>query len=291
MQLIDLIIDILDNADSPLQQKEITELALAHSNSSSCPELIRVEFPASAVARTLSKYSVGANPIIGIHSEKRDKVSFKKFYLQSKSYQDIHTLAEIELHPYLVKFVFERYNIFSKTINALKSNYTRNKIGKWTNPDVVGINPLILNLSPLFQDEVKKLGLFSTKVIEFFSFELKIKIDKSNITEAYFQAVSNSSWANYGYLVVEDLDMSKDFLENLTRLNNGYGIGVIKLNLINPVNSEIIISARQREIVDINFMNFLSASNNDFYEFVKNTIGIIESKKIKPQAFDKIKKF
>ena len=136
---------------------------------------------------------------------------------------------------------------------------------------------------------MKKLGLFSTKVVEFYSFELKVRIDKSNITEAYFQAVSNSSWANYGYLVVEDLDMSSAFLENLTRLNNGYGIGVIKLNLANPVNSEIIISARQREIVDINFMNFLSASNNDFYDFVKNVIDIIETKKIKREAFDETK--
>lgn len=189
-----------------------------------------------------------------------------------------------------MKFVFERFNIFSKTINALKSNYTRSKIGKWTNPDIVGINPMILNLNLLFQDEVKKLGLFSTKVIEFYSFELKVRIDKSNITEAYFQAVSNSSWANYGYLVVENLDMSSQFLENLRRLNNGYGIGVIKLNLNNSVNSEIIISARQREIVDINFMNFLSASNNDFYEFVKSVIDIIEYKRIKSEAFDKIKK-
>lgn len=289
MQTIDLIIDILDAASSPLQQKEICNLALAHPNYSSCFELVRVKFPCSAIARTLSKHSVGTNPTIGIYSEKKDKSSFKKFYLQSKEYKDIHTLAEIDLHPYLVKFVYERYNIYSKTINALKSNYIRNKIGKWTNPDIVGINPAILSLSPLFQSEVQKLGLFSTKVIEFYSFELKIKIDKSNITEAYFQAVSNSSWANYGYLVVEDLDMNKKFLENLIRLNNGYGIGVIKLNLNNPVNSEIIISARQRDIVDINFMNFLSASNNDFYNFVKNVIDIIDTKKIKPKVFDEIK--
>ena len=208
----------------------------------------------------------------------------------SKTYADIHTLAEIELHPYLVKFVFERFNIYSKTINALKSTNSRTKIGKWTNPDIVGINPAILNLSPLFQTEVQKLGLFSTKVIEFHSFELKIKLDKSNLTEAYFQAVSNSSWTNYGYLVAEDLDMSNEFLDNLMRLNNGYGIGVIKLNLSNPVNSEIIISARQREIVDINFMNFLAGSNNDFHQFVKNALDIIETKVIKIEAFDQVRK-
>lgn len=290
MKTIDLIIKVLDEVNIPLQQKEICNLALEHPEFDTCYELVRVKFPCSAIARNLSKYSVGVSPIIGIHSEKRDKVSFKKFYLRSKKYKDISTLSEIELHPYLVKFMFERFNVSSKTIDALKSNYTRNKIGKWTNPDIVGINPVILNLSSLFQNEVQKLGLFSTKVIEFYSFELKIRIDKSNITEAYFQAVSNSSWANYGYLVVEDLDMSSQFLENLVRLNNGYGIGIIKLNVNDPVKSEIIISARQKEIVDINFMNFLSASNKDFYEFVKNTIEIIKTKTIKFELFDEVMK-
>ncbi len=80
MQTIDLIIDILGNAESPLQQKEICNLALSHPSFFSCYELVRVKFPCSAVARTLSKCSVGANPVIGIYSEKKDKITFKKFY-------------------------------------------------------------------------------------------------------------------------------------------------------------------------------------------------------------------
>jgi len=164
----------------------------------------------------------------------------------------------------------------------------KDKIGKWTNPDIVGINPIILNLNPLFQKEVEKLGMLSTKVIQFYSFELKLKVDKSNITECYFQAVSNSSWANLGYLVVGDLDTDPIFLSNLSRLNNGYGIGVIKLNIDNPGKSEIIVSAREREIVDINFMNFLSEMNQDFYEFIETTGNIIVSKEIDKRRFDKI---
>jgi len=152
----------------------------------------------------------------------------------------------------------------------------------------VGINPIILNLNPLFQKEVEKLGMLSTKVIQFYSFELKLKVDKSNITECYFQAVSNSSWANLGYLVVGDLDTDPIFLSNLSRLNNGYGIGVIKLNIDNPGKSEIIVSAREREIVDINFMNFLSEMNQDFYEFIETTGNIIVSKEIDKRRFDKI---
>jgi hypothetical protein len=271
-----------------LLQSEILEVAKNHSEYDNCDELQRVKFPISAIARKLSKYSVGTNPIIGVSSEKKDKVSFKRFYLRSKQYEGRPLLAEIELHPYLVKFAFERFGVYCKTINALKSINTKNKIGKWTNPDIVGINPAILNLNPLFQNEIQKLGLFSTKVIEFYSFELKIRLDKSNVTEAYFQAVSNSMWANYGYLVVEDYENNKIFLNNLARLNNAYGIGLIKLNINNPTKSEIVVSARFNETADINFMDFLSSSNKDFFGFIETSIDIIENKKIELNKFDKI---
>ena len=289
MRLIDLIVDVLNESVHPLQQNEIFERIKINPNYPFCDELQRVKVQISALARMLSKYSVGTNPIIGIHSEKKDKVSFKKFYLKSKTYEGVHSLSELELHPYLVKFAFERFNVFCKTINALKSTNTKSKIGKWTNPDIVGINPVILNLNVLFQNEIQKLGLFSTKVIEFYSFELKIRLDKSNITEAYFQAVSNSTWANYGYLVVEDYENERVFLENLSRLNNAYGIGLIKLDIEDPSNSEIIISARHNEIADINFMNFLSTSNSDFHSLINSTIKTIEEKKIDLNSFDEIK--
>lgn len=288
MKLIELIQDILEQSEIPLQQKEIYEAALRHPQYDECEELKRVEVPISAIARALSKNSTGTNPLIGILSEGKDKVSFKRFYLQSKNYEGLKIFSEIELHPYLVKFAFERFNVHCKTINALKAASTKNKIGKWTNPDIVGINPVLLNLNPLFQNEVQKLGIFSTKVVEFYSFELKIKIDKSNITEAYFQAVSNSSWANYGYLVVEDLDRDKTFLSSLSRLNNGYGIGIIKLNLENPSSSEIIVSARQRDVADINFMNFLTTTNKDYFNFINETVGIVNNKTIPENFFDKL---
>ena len=71
-------------------------------------------------------------------------------------------------------------------------------------------------------------------------------------------------------------------------MNNGYGIGVIKLNLENPAKSEIVVSAREREIVDINFMNFLADMNLDFYNFVDAAGEIIKTKQINLEKFDKI---
>ncbi|KKQ17874.1 MAG: hypothetical protein US31_C0014G0010 [Berkelbacteria bacterium GW2011_GWA1_36_9] len=288
MKLVELIIDILEKSETPLKQGEILSVAEKHPAYKHCDELHNVQMPLSAVARCLTKYSGGSNPVFGIYFEGRDKQSQKRFFLKTKNIPEVKTIPESSLHPYLVKFAKERFNVHCKTINALKFIKMRDKIGKWTNPDIVGINPAILNLNPLFQKEVEKLGIVSTKVVQFYSFELKLKIDKSNITECYFQAVSNSSWANLGYLVVGDLDTDPIFLSNLARLNNGYGIGVIKLNLDDPSSSEIIVSAREREIIDINFMNFLSGINHDFYNFIESASNIITTKEVKTKDFDKL---
>lgn len=288
MKLVEIIIDILEDSLVALKQGEILELAEQHPDYYSCKEIQRVKVPLSAVARCLTKYSSGSSPVFGIADEGRVKKSQKRFFLKTKEIPEVKTIPESSLHPYLVKFAHERFNVFAKTINALKVAKKKDKIGRWTNPDIVGVSPALLNLSPLFQKEVEKLGLLSTKVIQFYSFELKLKIDKSNVIEAYFQAVSNSSWANLGYLVVGDLDTDAVFLSNLTRLNHGYGIGVIKLNLENPIRSEIIVSARENENVDINFMNFLAEMNQDFYNFIETTVDIITKKEIDLKKFDKI---
>jgi len=202
------------------------------------------------------------------------KVKARRFQLINEEIPQETLFKEIDLHPILVKFAFERFNVHCKTINAVKVKTRGNKINKWSNPDIVGITPVLLNLNNLFQSEVEKQGIISNKVAQFYSFELKLKIDKSNLTECYFQAVSNSSWANFGYLVVGDLDKDKSFISNLVRLS--------------PENSEIIVSAREKEAVDINFMNFLSNINKDFYSFVKDSKGMIKNKKIIKSEFDKI---
>jgi uncharacterized protein len=288
MKLVQLIIEILDNSDQPLKQGEILTIAEKNDNFKKCEEIKNVQVPLSAIARCLTKYSGGSNPVFGVYFEGKNKKSQKRFFLKTKNIPEVKNIPESSLHPYLVKFVKKRFNVFCKTINALKVAKKKDKIGKWTNPDIVGVNPVILNLNHLFQKEVEKLGLLSTKVIQFYSFELKLKIDKSNIIECYFQAVSNSSWANLAYLVVGDLDIDPIFLSNLERLNNGYGIGIIKLNLENPEKSEIIVSAREREVVDINFMNFLTEMNQDFYDFIETTSNIISTKEIDEKKFDKI---
>jgi hypothetical protein len=282
MNLIQLIIEALESSATPLTVDQILGIIEQNPKRLRCEELTRVRVARSAIARQLTKYSGGWTPVV-------ERVHPKRYRLRDKTIPVKANLKEADLHPYLVKFAFDRFNVSCKTINALKIAKKRNaKISIWSNPDIVGINPVILNLNDLFQCEVEKLGILSTKVLEFYSFELKLKIDKSNLTECYFQAVSNSSWANFGYLVVADLDRDKNFISNLIRLNSGYGIGVIHLNTETPQKSEIIVSARQREVADINFMNFLSGINKDYYNFIEQSRQIVVAKTVDDVFFDRI---
>lgn len=103
-----------------------------------------------------------------------------------------------------------------------------------------------------------------------FSFEMKKELNYSNLRECYFQAVSNSSWAHEGYLVTLDIMDSDDFIEELSRLNNAFGIGVIKLNPENISQSEIVFQARKKNVLDWNTIERMSSENPDFMEFIRD---------------------
>jgi uncharacterized protein len=87
------------------------------------------------------------------------------------------------------------------------------------------------------------------KQAKLWSFEVKIEIPRSKVREYYFQAVSNSTWANYGYLVA--VKIKADAMTELRLLNELHGIGVILLDPANPAdNATIEIPARERHEVD-----------------------------------------
>ncbi|MDJ1257372.1 MAG: hypothetical protein MRQ07_01770 [Candidatus Midichloria sp.] len=56
---------------------------------------------------------------------------------------------------------------------------------------------------------------YSDKKAKLWSFEVKSLINSSNVHKSFFQAVSNSSWANYGYLVAVTL-MGADTTQELS---------------------------------------------------------------------------
>jgi hypothetical protein len=170
---------------------------------------------------------------------------------------------EKDLHKYLTYFVYTNYKIFTKTISAQKSLKKERNSDKWRHPDLVGV------YYPNWESDIvsisKDIGNFG---IRLFSYELKRELNISNLRETFFQAVSNSSWANEGYLVASEINDDEEFYDEFKRLNNSFGIGLIKISVDDPSISKIIFQSKQKEDVDIETMNILSKKNKDFKELM-----------------------
>ena len=99
-----------------------------------------------------------------------------------------------------------------------------------------------------------------------YSYEIKKEITTDNeLKKAYFQAVSNSSWANYGYLVA--FSISSNLLEEIKRLNQAFGIGVIELDS-NPYQSKVLYQPVYREM-DFRTIDKLCLINKNFEAFIE----------------------
>ncbi|WP_033771116.1 HTH domain-containing protein [Helicobacter pylori] len=184
------------------------------------------------------------------------------------------SFKEEDLHPLLVKFLDKdpNFKLLCKTIYDKKCKKDKGKRGKfkWNYPDIVGVYFPYNKYFPYnrYEEETLKfLHHTGQKRHKLFSFELKTKISFSNLKESYFQAVSNSSWANEGYLVVFE-EIEDKVLGELRRLNQSFGIGVIKLES-KVLNSKILLPAKEREI-DIPTLNMLvEQSPENFRPFMR----------------------
>ena len=171
---------------------------------------------------------------------------------------------ERSLHKLLSSYLRDglKDSILSKTIFHEKS--TKNESNqKWLHPDIVGIK-----ITPFKQKITEKLlKVVNTKDrFRLYSYELKRTINSDyELKEAYFQAVSNSSWANYGYLVAYEI--APNLLEEIERLNHSFGIGVIELNS-NPYKSKTLFSAHYKEIDFKTIDKICNAENDDFIKFI-----------------------
>jgi len=173
------------------------------------------------------------------------------------------TFEERDLHKLLSTYL-KSIGIYSKTIYHEQSNKKDdNQI--WTHPDMVGIRFLNLQ-NKISQDFLKAINQTDTFKIN--SYELKKEINNdSELKKAYFQAVSNSSWANYGYLVA--FEFSDSLTEELERLNQSFGIGVIELDA-NPYQSKVLFQAKYHTL-DFKTIDKLCKINKAFERFVEQT--------------------
>lgn len=173
---------------------------------------------------------------------------------------------EHSLYPLLSTYLWEEFGLYSKRIDEKRSSNRRGPNGnRWLYPDVVGME----NLGSDWHQEVRScVNQYADKRTKLWSFEVKRLINRSNVRECFFQAVSNSSWANCGYLVAEDVE-GQDTLKELRMLFAAHGIGLIKLDRENPAESQALIPAKERPEIDWDTANRLTTENTDFLEYVK----------------------
>lgn len=174
--------------------------------------------------------------------------------------------GEHSLYPLLSTFLWEEFEVYSKRIDEKRSSNKRGPNGnRWLYPDLVGME----DLGAEWHQEVRDcVNHYSDKRTKLWSFEVKLLINRSNVRECFFQAVSNSSWSNFGYLVAAEIE-GQDTLKELRMLFAAHGIGLIKLDVENPSESQVLIPAKERAEIDWDTASRLATENKDFLEFVK----------------------
>ncbi|MDA3055586.1 MULTISPECIES: HrgA protein [unclassified Campylobacter] len=176
---------------------------------------------------------------------------------------------ERDLHPFLVNFIFsnENFRANAKTIFHEESRKSQKGMDKWLYPDIVGVN---FEYGEFSGEVGKFISKFDILPIKIFSFEMKKELSVGNFREYYFQAVSNSSWANEGYLVACNIDENdEELLGLIKRSNQSFGIGVINLNLNEPAQSVILAQAEFKEKLDYTVINELANKNPNFKKFLE----------------------
>lgn len=269
----DLAKEILSKSDEPLTIREIWELATTQNISSKISSIGKT--PINTLSAILGNDVIKYDSIFIKNNERPAKFSLKnKNYIKNEEINTIQqetesTFKERDLHRLLSTFakVSPYFKCLTKTIYHEKSNKTKKGKNEWLHPDIVGVYYPFNDYS---EETLKLYSVTDANPYKIFSFELKIKIDYTNLREYYFQSVSNSSWANEGYLVALEIDDDVELYEELKRLNNSFGIGIIKLNPNNISQSEILFSAKLNNSLDFNTIDRLAIENPDFKSFISD---------------------
>lgn len=168
---------------------------------------------------------------------------------------------EIDLHKLFCTYLRDQ-KIFAKTIYHQKSQNNSND-RKWTHPDIVGVK-----FSELNTEQVKSLmnKIDTDKSVHIYAYEMKKEIRSDNeLKQYFFQALSNSNWAHFGYLVA--FDINEQLKEEMARLNAAFGIGIIRVQA-HSTDTEILFEARENKI-DYTTLDNLCNNNPDAREFIE----------------------
>ncbi len=198
---------------------------------------------------------------------------------------------ERDLHPFLTYMAINNENLkcYTKTIFHEESLKSIKGMDRWLYPDMVGVRFLHAELSN--ENLIAFSKKFDTLPVKLMSFELKKEISVHNCRKCYFQAISNSSWANEGYLVGRHIDThNPQLMDLLKRLHASFGIGVIDLRT-DEDKSAILLNAKYKEKIDYTVASELSAKNEEFSAFLKSVVDYDPAHSYRyKDEFDEVKK-
>jgi hypothetical protein len=222
----------------------------------------------------------------GIDLQKVQKL--KENEVAKKERNEFKHFVERDLHSILVAYAYgdSHFKANLKTVFHENSSKAAKGQNEWLHPDLVGV---YFPFRDYKSETLEIQNHMSITSIKLFSFELKISLNFVNLRQSFFQAVSNSSWANEGYLVALNIDDDPTFKDEVRRLNNAFGIGIIKLNSDDVFESEILFPAKINQEIDWDTVNRLANENSDFNDFLKLITEDCKLGKVKSQ-YDKVSK-
>ena len=190
---------------------------------------------------------------------------------------------EYALYPKLCEYLHSNNNIYPKRIDEKTSSNNKGKKGNvWLHPDIVGLEFLASN----YEERITELMNIVEPIqkIALYSYEVKVGLTKGNVRECFVQAATNSSWANYGFLVASEIN--EDVMEECKLLANQFGIGLIRLDTEDPTeNSSVIIQAQRKEL-NWQTINRIYKENKDFKDYIKMVINSIKTNEVNPKDWD-----
>ncbi|GAA7876474.1 COG2958 family protein [Helicobacter pylori] len=210
---------------------------------------------------------------------------------QKSSAPGAKIVHERNLHPFLTHMAYRNENLkcYTKTIFHEGSLKSPKGMDRWLYPDMVGVRFLHAELSN--ENLIAFSKKFDTLPVKLVSFELKKEISVHNCRKYYFQAISNSSWANEGYLVGHHIDTHDlKLMDLLKRLHASFGIGVIDLRT-DEDKSAILLNAKYKEKIDYTVALEISEKNEEFSGFLKSVVDYDPKNQNRyKDEFDEIKK-
>ncbi|GAA9020500.1 COG2958 family protein [Helicobacter pylori] len=210
---------------------------------------------------------------------------------QKSSTPGVKIAHERNLHTFLTYMACYNENLkcYTKTIFHEGSLKSPKGMDRWLYPDMVGVRFLHAELSN--ENLIAFSKKFDTLPVKLVSFELKKEISVNNCRECYFQAISNSSWANEGYLVGHHINThNPKLMDLLKRLHASFGIGVIDLRT-DEDKSAILLNAKYKEKIDYTVALELSEKNEKFSGFLKSVVDYDPNHQHRyKDEFDEVKK-